>query len=62
MESWGMLCSGKNWGLPMTIIRAEIDGILVLNEEYPLGMDIREALGLDDEVIEFEITSTVLTA
>ncbi|MGI6188407.1 MAG: phenylalanine--tRNA ligase subunit beta [Clostridiales bacterium] len=58
VESWGMLCSGEELGLTDDDYPgAEIDGILVLNEEYPLGMDIREALGLDDEVIEFEITS-----
>jgi hypothetical protein len=34
-----------------------IDGILVLDGEYPLGMDIREALELHDDVMEFEITS-----
>src|SRR5690606_34558381 len=58
VESWGMLCSGEELGLTdEDYPGAEIDGILVLKEEYPLGMDIREALGLDDDIIEFEITS-----
>ena len=58
VESCGMLCSGEELELTdEDYPGAEEYGILVLKEEYPLGMDIREALGLDDEVIEFEITS-----
>lgn len=58
VESCGMLCSGEELGLTdEDYPGAEVDGILILQEEYPLGMDIKEALGLDDEVFEFEITS-----
>lgn len=58
VESYGMLCSGEELGLTEEDYPgAEVDGILILQEEYPLGMDIKEALGLDDEVLEFEITS-----
>ncbi len=58
VESYGMLCSGQELGLTdEDYPGAEVDGILILQEEYPLGMDIREALGLDDQVLEFEITS-----
>lgn len=57
IESEGMLCSGDELNLTdQDYDGAEIDGILILREEYPLGMDIREALLLNDEVMEFEIT------
>ena len=56
--SAGMLCSGDE--LEMTEADypgAEVYGIMILTEDYPLGMDIREALMLRDTVIDFEITS-----
>ncbi len=57
ISSQGMLCSLKELGYGDNVISKEMrDGIFVLNEEHPLGMDIVEVLGLDDEVIEFEIT------
>ena len=56
--SQGMLCSGEELGLTdADYPGAEVDGIMILNEDYPLGMDIKEALQLGGEVIEFEITS-----
>ncbi|NLN41769.1 MAG: phenylalanine--tRNA ligase subunit beta [Clostridiales bacterium] len=56
--SQGMLCSADELKLAeLGEIDDGVDGILVLDEEYPLGMDIKEALELGDEVIEFEVTS-----
>jgi len=56
--SQGMMCSGEELGLTdADYPGAEVDGIMILSEEYPLGMDIKEALDLEGEVIEFEITS-----
>lgn len=58
IESQGMLCSGEELGLrEEDYPGAGMNGIMILQEDYPLGMDIKEALDLDDEVIEFEITS-----
>lgn len=57
VDSYGMLCSLKELGFPESIIPKEgKDGILILDKEYPLGMDIIEVLELNDQVIEFEIT------
>lgn len=57
VESFGMLCSLKELGYGDNVIPKEMkDGILILDKEYPLGSDIVDILGLDDEVIEFEIT------
>lgn len=57
IDSYGMLCSLKELGYEDSVISKEMrDGIFVLDKEYPLGTSIVEILGLDDEVIEFEIT------
>jgi len=57
MESYGMMCSGEELELKDSDYPgAEVDGILILKEDYPLGMDVKEALDLGGDVIDFEIT------
>jgi len=58
VESNGMLCSHDELG----ITEAELGytpeyGILVLPEDTEIGMDIRDYFGLNEDVVEFEITS-----
>ena len=57
----GMFCSVAELGVTVHDFPTAIeDGILIIDEdEYEAvpGADIREALGLDDTVVEFEITS-----
>ena len=58
VESQGMMCSGEELELKdEDYPGAEVDGILILQEDYPLGMDIKQALDLGGDVIDFEITS-----
>ena len=58
VESNGMLCSGGELGLTDADYEgAEVHGILILKGEQIPGTDIKEALGLDDTVIDFSITS-----
>jgi phenylalanyl-tRNA synthetase beta chain len=60
VESCGMLCSLGELGLTVHDFPYAIeDGIFVLGEDCDrtLGKDIHEAIGLDDVVTEFEITS-----
>ena len=61
VESDGMFCSVAELGVTVHDFPTAIeDGILIIDEdEYEAvpGADIREALGLDDTVVEFEITS-----
>ena len=58
IESNGMLCSAQELGMPLENLPEELlDGIYILDKEYPLGKDIKEVLGLNDAVIEFEITN-----
>jgi len=49
--SYGMLCSGNEIGCP-----SDVDGLLLLPEYAPIGVDVREYLDLNDRVIEFKIT------
>ncbi len=62
VESNGMLCGITELGLTTHDFPSTIeDGIMVLTEQdgckLQLGMDIREALGYNDTIVEFEITS-----
>lgn len=58
VESWGMLCGGSELGFDqLGVPGAEVDGILILKGKYKLGQDIVSALGLDDTILEFSITS-----
>ncbi len=52
VDSSGMLCAATELGL------AESNpGILELPDDAPVGVDIREYLSLNDEIIEIELTS-----
>ncbi len=58
VESEGMLCSLGELGLSVHDFPDAIeDGIFVITEPCALGEDIKTAIGLDDTVVEFEITS-----
>ncbi|QEK12495.1 phenylalanine--tRNA ligase subunit beta [Crassaminicella thermophila] len=54
----GMMCSGEELGIADKVLpmHQEKDGIYILDEAYPLGTDIKDILGLNDYIIEFEIT------
>ena len=57
VESCGMLCSLSELGLTIhDFPNAVEDGIFVLDEVWPTGTPIVEALGMDDVTVEFEIT------
>lgn len=57
IESNGMLCSVEELGFADKVVPvAQKDGIWILDQEYPLGQDIVEALGLRNAVVDFEIT------
>ncbi len=58
IESEGMMCSISELGLTHADVPyADEGGILILQEDCQIGEDIRRTLGLDDCVIDFEITS-----
>ena len=54
----GMLCSLAELGLEHKFLtEADVAGIHELPKDAPIGEDAVEYLGLDDEVIDFELTS-----
>jgi phenylalanyl-tRNA synthetase beta chain len=56
VESFGMLCSGTELAIPNDLYPSVGDaGLLIFHDEYPLGMNINNILGLNDTVIDFEI-------
>lgn len=57
VESNGMLCSYEEIGMTKEDFPDAEYGILILEENLPLGKDIKEVFGLDNPVVEFEITS-----
>ena len=57
VPSYGMLCSYKELGATSHDFPYAIeDGILILQGDYQPGDDMAEKMGLDDHVVEFEIT------
>lgn len=57
VESQGMICSAKELGLNDKLLPKELqEGILVLPKGTPLGAPITEVLGLQDEVLELDLT------
>lgn len=53
VESCGMMCSSVELGLAEA---SSGPGLLELPDDAPIGMDLRQYLILDDEVIEIELT------
>ncbi len=51
VESFGMLCGASEIDL-----EDEIDGLLELANDAPIGADIRDYLGLDNQVLDIAIT------
>ncbi|MBO3446187.1 phenylalanine--tRNA ligase subunit beta [Clostridium sp. CCUG 7971] len=58
--SEGMFCGAEELTIPSQYVEDhKKDGIYILDHQdsFELGMDVREALGINDALIEFEITS-----
>ncbi|WCN09691.1 phenylalanine--tRNA ligase subunit beta [Marinomonas mediterranea] len=51
VESFGMLCAAEELG-----ISDDNDGLLELSNDAPTGTDIREYLGLNDAIIDVDLT------
>ncbi|ULJ63241.1 phenylalanine--tRNA ligase subunit beta [Wielerella bovis] len=47
----GMLCSAKELGLP-----EDVDGLLILDNNAPVGQNVRDFLDLDDTIFTLKIT------
>lgn len=58
IESFGMMCSAQELSLNIKNLPEEqIQGIYIFNEELPIGKDVKEVLGLNEIVFEFELTN-----
>lgn len=50
----GMMCSAEELGIAG---EEQVHGLMILPQDTPIGKDIKEVLGLETSVIDFEITS-----
>ncbi|MBQ0107933.1 MAG: phenylalanine--tRNA ligase subunit beta, partial [Phascolarctobacterium sp.] len=58
MDSFGMLCSADELGIDAKLLLPEErNGIYILPPVTPIGLDIREVMGLNDTVIDIDLTS-----
>ncbi|OEF99338.1 phenylalanine--tRNA ligase subunit beta [Vulcanibacillus modesticaldus] len=57
VESFGMICSAKELGINEKLLPKEkTEGILVLDNEAVVGEDIKPVLGLNDYILELDLT------
>jgi phenylalanyl-tRNA synthetase beta chain len=57
VESMGMICSAKELGLNEKLLpKEQQEGILVLPEDTKVGASILDVLGINDEVLELDLT------
>lgn len=60
VASNGMLCSGEELGIDDNWYEgAEVNGIMMLPKDAPLGADVKTILGLDDEVWDISVTANL---
>lgn len=58
LPSCGMFCSGEELGITDDWYQgASVHGILIFNEDYPLGEDVKTVLGLDDVIFDINVTA-----
>uniref|UniRef100_UPI003077E778 YtpR family tRNA-binding protein n=1 Tax=Acidaminococcus fermentans TaxID=905 RepID=UPI003077E778 len=58
LDSNGMLCSAGELGIDAKLLLPEQrDGIFILPENTPIGVDVKELLGLDDVVLDIDLTA-----
>ena len=57
VESRGMMCSGQELGIdPNTMPADQAHGIMILPPDTPLGVDAKEAVGINDYILELDLT------
>lgn len=58
LDSFGMLCSADELGIDSKLLLPEQrNGIFILPADTPIGVDVKEVLGLNDTVIDIDLTS-----
>ena len=58
IASNGMLCGADEMGMDLSELpESQKIGIYILPQDTPVGIPVKEALGLDDDILEFELTA-----
>lgn len=58
VPSNGMMCSGEELGINDDYYPgAEVYGILILDKDTPVGIDVKKVVGLDDYIFDISITA-----
>ena len=58
LDSFGMFCSGEELGINDDWYKgASVNGILIFNEEFPLGESVKELLQLEDVMFDINVTA-----
>ena len=58
LDSFGMLCSADELGIDNKLLLPEQrNGIFILPPDTPIGLDVKKVLGLDDIVLDIDLTS-----
>ena len=58
LPSYGMFCSGEELGINDDWYDgASINGILILKEDYPLGVEVKKILELEDVMFDINVTA-----
>ena len=58
LDSFGMLCSAAELGIDAKLLLPEQrEGIFILPPDTPVGVDIKKVLGLDDVVLDIDLTA-----
>ena len=58
LDSFGMLCSAEELGIEAKLLLPEQrNGIFILPPDTPIGVDIKKILGLDDVVLDIDLTA-----
>ncbi|MBQ3597021.1 MAG: phenylalanine--tRNA ligase subunit beta [Clostridia bacterium] len=58
VPSEGMFCSGEELGINDDWYPgASVNGILILNEDYPLGVEVKKLLEIEDVVFDINVTA-----
>lgn len=58
LDSFGMLCSAEELGIDSKLLLPEQrSGIFILPQATPVGVDIKQVLGLDDVVLDIDLTA-----
>ena len=58
LPSYGMFCSGEELGITDDWYEgASVNGILILNEKFPLGEEVKELLEIEDVMFDINVTA-----